>query len=607
VHQNRDGGGATRRGLIGAAAVGAAAAAVPATARSAAAPATAPDIFAVNVRAYSAKGDGRTDDTRAIQDAIKDATRPYYAARSIYIPPGIYRITGTIFVPSNTRIVGAGANYAGTTLVSTVNAPVFDCRSGTAASSAKKHTRVEITGIQFYKATNYASTAYTIDMTGGYENAVHWCSFGDNTSTGSMNGIALSGTAHWIDHCRFLHMGYAGLQSSGANAAIRSAPVPSVAGSATSHMITNCQFERKARVLLKDAKAVHIERCHFEASEIELRNSHDCSIRHCYMIQSKVRLDNKSNNNRLEGIAGGVNHLVNLGSNCFERCDFAGVGRNVHSFGPFNAETSPLRPDVIATTWNAPRQLGWGAPGDVILFAVQAMPPGNTAPTTDTIDFVRTSDGAVIHASPSITLSTSNKEGAVPQDSETWPDTYTYWALLRVPSGAKIGVSTQFRTSVWAGKAVNPNPFMDSLTDWGGSPSAGNHTSKTGCTPSMNGQQLLVSFSKGTGWAVTQYMRWPNPLSKRYLYVLRGRWAANLGVSIATGDASSGADNPHTRQRWQATDESFNLQTSDRMLFMVTDINPASNAFAFSFGGYGTDFPANPQIALDWAAIVPLD
>ncbi len=60
-----------------------------------------PDAGLINVRHFGAVGDGVTDDTGAIRDAI--ATLPPYAKTHpylvgiIYFPPGVYRVTDTLF------------------------------------------------------------------------------------------------------------------------------------------------------------------------------------------------------------------------------------------------------------------------------------------------------------------------------------------------------------------------------------------------------------------------------------------------------------------------------------------------------------------------------
>jgi hypothetical protein len=60
----------------------------------------------VNARSFGAVGNGSNDDTTALRNAFMfgEGTRPC----TIYIPPGRYKITDTLPVPSNVRIVGDG-------------------------------------------------------------------------------------------------------------------------------------------------------------------------------------------------------------------------------------------------------------------------------------------------------------------------------------------------------------------------------------------------------------------------------------------------------------------------------------------------------------------
>src|ERR1035437_9909319 len=61
-----------------------------------------------SIKSYGAVGDGSNDDTSALQNCIDGNT-------SVWLPPGNYKITGSINLPSNRTIQGAGMWY--TTLV----------------------------------------------------------------------------------------------------------------------------------------------------------------------------------------------------------------------------------------------------------------------------------------------------------------------------------------------------------------------------------------------------------------------------------------------------------------------------------------------------------
>lgn len=56
-----------------------------------------------SVKAGGAKGDGTTDDTAALNAVLRSAAA---SASVVYFPFGIYKVTGTIFVPAGSRIVG---------------------------------------------------------------------------------------------------------------------------------------------------------------------------------------------------------------------------------------------------------------------------------------------------------------------------------------------------------------------------------------------------------------------------------------------------------------------------------------------------------------------
>jgi glucan 1,3-beta-glucosidase len=57
----------------------------------------------ISARGSGATGDGRTDDTRAVQDAI---TRAASQNKVLFFEHGVYRVTQTIYVPPGSRMVG---------------------------------------------------------------------------------------------------------------------------------------------------------------------------------------------------------------------------------------------------------------------------------------------------------------------------------------------------------------------------------------------------------------------------------------------------------------------------------------------------------------------
>ncbi|MEL6338911.1 MAG: glycosyl hydrolase family 28-related protein [Myxococcota bacterium] len=62
------------------------------------------EVDYVNVRDYGAVGDGQTDDTQSIQDAIDAAEAAIVTSvrRHVYFPPGVYRVTDALVNPTGT-------------------------------------------------------------------------------------------------------------------------------------------------------------------------------------------------------------------------------------------------------------------------------------------------------------------------------------------------------------------------------------------------------------------------------------------------------------------------------------------------------------------------
>lgn len=76
----------------------------------------------VSVKDYGAVGNGTTDDTTAIRNAVN-------AAPVVYVPPGTYKISGAITMPADTTIYGASDR---TSIIKqfTSNTKMFICATG---------------------------------------------------------------------------------------------------------------------------------------------------------------------------------------------------------------------------------------------------------------------------------------------------------------------------------------------------------------------------------------------------------------------------------------------------------------------------------------------
>lgn len=565
----------------------------------------------------------------AVEGAI--VTRPDGTGRCVHFPAGRYKVGTKILVRTDTMLKGDGKDYQGTQIVNTMNDTVFEFRSNLAAPQSRDATRIRVEGMQFVKGTaNFNTTAYCIDASQGGEASgsdfidIDNCSFG-NYAYGCMNGIKFgkSGVSR-VNNCRFIDIGFvtgrsaATVGTSGDDAAIR------VDQTSDAITISHCNFETKSAILLYNTRGSTMKDCHLEYSSIDLHNSSHNSFIDCTLTNTPIRADNKSNDNLFDNIAGVGVRLVDYGNNTYRRMNAAtNVGRLTRNFGPYNAETSPLKPSMIATAYDTSPPLAYGTEDDFILFCVHAVSPSNATATTATIDFRSTTGGTLLHSSGPITL------GAVfpttEQLSSKSMETYTYWHLLQVPASSQVYIDSSpvtsgegFVCSVWASKLINPNPLLDTVVNWSATTyTSPNFSSATNVTPSMSSTQYLADPTPSANWAVNQYTDWPDEYSSRYLMVIRGRWdTANQNMTLGDNTVNSGGDYARIRSRWVSGDEDFNLQTSDQIMFGIVQPGitvPAASRAAnekyliSSFGGFAGDFAASTQIEIDWCGMVPLD
>ncbi len=88
----------------------------------------------VNVRLYGAKGDGVTDDTTALQNAVNAAS-----GRTILIPAGTYILSDTITIPrteNGIRITGSGSRATVLKNQTRTGAPIIEIEQGADGSPA---------------------------------------------------------------------------------------------------------------------------------------------------------------------------------------------------------------------------------------------------------------------------------------------------------------------------------------------------------------------------------------------------------------------------------------------------------------------------------------
>jgi hypothetical protein len=127
----------------------------------------------VSVLDFGAKGDGETDDTAAIQRALKQhyitvGTIPY--RKTIFFPAGRYIVTGTVFIPPYASIEGEGPDRTILRTISTADTTILRTRSIsgddfldlTLTAESTTVTSVSIKGMTFeYNPTHDYTSANT--------------------------------------------------------------------------------------------------------------------------------------------------------------------------------------------------------------------------------------------------------------------------------------------------------------------------------------------------------------------------------------------------------------------------------------------------------------
>nr|WP_269448641.1 glycosyl hydrolase family 28-related protein [Metabacillus kandeliae] len=104
----------------------------------------------LNVASYGAAGDGKTDDTKAIQKALNSGS-----GKKVIFPKGEYRITESLRVKDNTELYGKGAAIdAGNDLESVVNVKGSDIDINGLLIDGKN---TALKGISILEGSNYVS------------------------------------------------------------------------------------------------------------------------------------------------------------------------------------------------------------------------------------------------------------------------------------------------------------------------------------------------------------------------------------------------------------------------------------------------------------------
>lgn len=164
----------------------------------------------INVRQYGATGDGSTNDTTAISDAIAAAVAN--GMRRVYFPQGNYKVTSSLTISGDMMLFGDGP---ATSIIIFDPASSINCINYSGTTTIRDTEKLEIHGIAFRaNSTNCNAAIYgrwTVSGTGAFA-ASQPCLFtdvdvGSNSSSAAFTyGINLEGAAHGaIENCTFYH------------------------------------------------------------------------------------------------------------------------------------------------------------------------------------------------------------------------------------------------------------------------------------------------------------------------------------------------------------------------------------------------------------------
>ncbi|MEO7507333.1 MAG: glycosyl hydrolase family 28-related protein, partial [Pyrinomonadaceae bacterium] len=165
----------------------------------------------INIKSLGARGDGQTDDTAAIRSAVAAAGKS--GGGRVVIPPGTFRITAPIDLPSGVIIEGSGSAYNGfcQLLLTVPNQKVFTIGEG--RRNIKIHD-LEIKA-QYASTSPFRLMAGTIAIAAEGRNLNQPTidvEFRGLTITGFDKGISVEGSSaqgQWqfdhilVDHCSF--------------------------------------------------------------------------------------------------------------------------------------------------------------------------------------------------------------------------------------------------------------------------------------------------------------------------------------------------------------------------------------------------------------------
>ena len=125
-----------------------------------------PDAGVVNVKTFGTKGDGKTDDTNAIQEAINSLKE----RQTLYFPNGIYLVSNTLVDPAGKSVkrgvcVGCIRNII--TQGQSRTGTIIKLKDGAASFDDSRHPKAVIKTMAGNQAFGYRFLNLTIDIGSG--------------------------------------------------------------------------------------------------------------------------------------------------------------------------------------------------------------------------------------------------------------------------------------------------------------------------------------------------------------------------------------------------------------------------------------------------------